>query len=105
MSHEPQVEPQMMPEADAVRDKIRALTASAPSGRPTSAPVAVAQPPAAGDASLGGLALRLRTLAVFRGLLADIVLQKLLTYLDVLQNNVPLHARVAAYGDFVASLY
>ena len=105
MSHKPQVEPQMMPEADAVRDKIRALTASAPSGRPTSAPVAVAQPPAAGDASLGGLALRLRTLAVFRGLLADTVLQKLLTYLDVLQNNVPLHARVAAYGDFVASLY
>ena len=78
---------------DPMREKIRELTAATP---PSSA---------ATSASLGALALRLRTLAVFRGLLADPVLQKLLTYLDVRQNNAPLHACVSAYGDFVAALY
>jgi hypothetical protein len=56
-------------------------------------------------ASLAALALRLRTLAVFRSLLADPVLRRLLAYLDVRQNNAPLHACVAAWGDFVAELY
>lgn len=103
MSHEPQDETQTTPDLDPVREKIRALTASAGAGSPSTA--VAPKTPSGGGASLGGLALRLRTLAVFRGLLADTVLQKLLTYLDVRQNNVPLHARVAAYGDFVAALY
>lgn len=85
-----------MPQSpDCMREKIRELTAV------TSAPTSSS----AGSAALGALALRLRTLAVFRGLLADPVLQKLLTYLDVRQNNAPLHACVAAYGDFMAALY
>lgn len=112
MSHESQTETQKTsPETDPVREKIRTLTAPAAlgnaAGTPATAawPSAASQAPAAGDPSLGGLALRLRTLAVFRNLLADPVLQKLLTYLDVRQNNAPLHACVAAYGDFVAALY
>lgn len=98
MSQEP-----TLPETDLVREKIRALTATIDSGSPslTAAPKA-----SLGEgASFGGLGLRLRTLAVFRGLLADPVFQKLLTYLDVRLNNAPLHACLAAYGDFVAALY
>lgn len=83
--------------ADSVRAKIRELTSTAAGVPPVAAAGSAAQ--------LGALALRLRTLAVFRALLADPVLQKLLTYLDVRHNNAPLHACVAAYGDFVAALY
>lgn len=88
------------PVPDSVREKIRELTAPAVSGVGAGVRPAVSAP-----ASLGGLALRLRTLGVFRSLLADPVLQKLLTYLDVRQNNAPLHACISAYGDFVAALY
>lgn len=88
------------PVPDSMREKIRELTTPVVSGVGAGVRPAVSAP-----ASLGGLALRLRTLGVFRSLLADPVFQKLLTYLDVRQNNAPLHAGISAYGDFVAALY
>ena len=56
------------------------------------------------DLDLSELSLRLRMLAVFRGLLSDPVLEGLCTYLDSLENGYP-QMVVSAYAELVSRLY
>ncbi len=53
---------------------------------------------------LAELAMRLRALGVFRGLLADPVVASLLSYLDC-RRDAPVHACVSMYGEFASRLY
>ncbi|MCI8438411.1 MAG: ATP-binding protein [Oscillospiraceae bacterium] len=53
---------------------------------------------------LSELSLRLRMLAVFRGLLSDPVVEELCTYLDSLENGFP-QMMVSSYAELVCRLY
>ena len=53
---------------------------------------------------LADLAMRIRALGVFRGLLADPVVSILLSYLDC-RRDAPVHACVSTYGELASRLY